>query len=222
MTSRRFRECLDRRAAHAAVAVSSELGERLEIYFRLLARWNQKINLTAFPTDDPTDETFDRLFIEPLAAARHIEDSWTPWFDLGSGGGSPAIPLKLARPDLVLTMVESKARKAAFLREAVRTLGLVGTSVVNVRFEELPSSSNGAGSAGLVTARAVRTDRALVECAAQLLSADGRLLLFRRSSTAAKHRGLIFDSSAVLIPSPKQPAHLLIYRRMFHVEQSCH
>src|SRR5438874_7270794 len=106
--SRRFHERLNARARRAGVSVASDVGERLEIYFRLLARWNRKINLTAFPTDDPTDEAFDRLFIEPLAAAQHVDDSWTPWFDFGSGGGSPSIPLKLAKPDLVLTMVESK------------------------------------------------------------------------------------------------------------------
>ena len=51
------------------------------------------------------------------------------WFDIGSGGGSPAIPLKLARPTLPLPMVESKTRKAVFLREAVRALGLARREV---------------------------------------------------------------------------------------------
>ncbi len=57
--------------------------------------------------------------------------------DVGSGGGSPAIPLKLAVPRLRLTMVEAKARKSAFLREAVRHLGLEQRSVETARYEEL-------------------------------------------------------------------------------------
>ena len=60
------------------------------------------------------------------------------WFDLGSGGGSPAIPLKLVRPDARLTMVESKTRKAAFLREAVAQSGAADAAeVADERFEEL-------------------------------------------------------------------------------------
>src|SRR6185312_5103916 len=100
-----------------------------------------------------------RLFIEPLAAARVIDDSWTPWVDVGSGGGSPAIPLKLVRPALNLTLVESKARKAAFLREVVRELGLTGASVETSRFEELASRPEAQASTGLLTLRAVRIDQ---------------------------------------------------------------
>jgi len=96
----------------------------LETYYRLLAQWNVKINLTALPLQPPTDSTFDRLFIEPLLAAELVPDLPGIWFDLGSGGGSPALPLKLIRPSLSLTLVESKTRKAAFLREALRALKL--------------------------------------------------------------------------------------------------
>ena len=80
------------------------------------------MNLTALPLDPPTDETFDRLLIEPLAASRQVRaDMASVWFDLGSGGGRPAIPLKIARQQLRLTMIESKERKSAFLREAARS-----------------------------------------------------------------------------------------------------
>ncbi|MBW8866026.1 MAG: class I SAM-dependent methyltransferase, partial [Acidobacteria bacterium] len=103
--------------------------DALEQYFSLLARWNPKVNLTALPLNPPGDETFDRLFVEPVVAAAHIEplnfrDAPLKWIDLGSGGGSPAIPLKIVRPSWHLTMVEAKERKAAFLREAIRALRL--------------------------------------------------------------------------------------------------
>ena len=105
---------------------------------KLLAQWNARINLTALPLDPPTDETFDRLLVEPLAASRQIP-THTPnvWFDLGSGGGSPAIPLKIARPALRLTMIDSKERNGAFLREVIRTLGLADSVVQTARFEEI-------------------------------------------------------------------------------------
>src|SRR5207237_927848 len=135
VTSREFRDRVVKRAKKAAVTVAEELIEPLETYYRLLARWNDKINLTALPLRELADEAVDRLLIEPLAAARFVPDAPVQWFDLGSGGGSPAIPLKLARPAVWLTMIEGKARKAAFLREAVRALALEGAAVENDRFE---------------------------------------------------------------------------------------
>jgi 16S rRNA (guanine527-N7)-methyltransferase len=93
---------------------------RLVTYFDLLFRWNQKINLTSLTN---IDEAIDRLLLEPVAAARELAHS-PSIIDLGSGGGSPAIPLALALSAPRLVMVESRSRKAAFLREAVRELGM--------------------------------------------------------------------------------------------------
>ena len=90
----------------------------------MLSRWNQKINLTSL--DDP-DEAIDRLMLEPLAAVRFVPAGVSAMMDIGSGGGSPAIPMKLVSPKVALTMVEVKARKSAFLREATRHLKLVET-----------------------------------------------------------------------------------------------
>ena len=193
--------------------------EPLEAYYRLLAQWNAKINLTALPLDSPTDETFDRLLVEPLAAARQIPDSPSVWFDLGSGGGSPAIPLKIGRPALKLTMVESKTRKGAFLREAIRTLGLADTFVAEARFEDLAATSECQGSAQLVTVRAVRTDAALFEAAGQFLAGGGRLLLFRPSHDPTPDPpGFISSATVQLTDSPA--TFLSIYKRVFHVERS--
>ena len=74
MTSLEFRDRLARRARRAKAPVTLAMLEPLEAYFRLLAHWNAKINLTALPLDTPTDETFDRLLVEPIAASRHVEN----------------------------------------------------------------------------------------------------------------------------------------------------
>lgn len=177
MNSSEFRAALQRRASHAGVSIPPELAGELEAYFRLLTRWNAKINLTALPLSKPTDETFDRLLIEPLAAAASIENRPARWFDLGSGGGSPAIPIQLARPTLDLTMVESKVRKAAFLRDVVRQLGLAA-AVENTRFETLMENPDLPGAADLVTVRAVRADGSLLQVCRYLLRDGGVLKLF--------------------------------------------
>lgn len=218
VTSQEFRDRLLSRASRAKVIVTAEMLESLQEYFRLLARWNARINLTAFPLLQPTDETYDRLFVEPLAAAPHVQDGKAVWFDLGAGSGSPAIPLKIARPTLRLTMVESKARKAAFLREAVRVLGLEHTRVEHTRFEEVAIRPNVAGTAGLVTVRAVRPDAVLFSTAAHLLKRHGQLLLFRRSADVPEAEGFDHAQSAVLLENPT--VVLGVLRRVFHVEQS--
>ena len=182
----------------------------LEAYFRLLTHWNAKINLTALPLDPPTDETFDRLLVEPLAASRHIENVPTVWFDLGSGGGSPAIPLRIARPAFTLTMVESRERKSAFLREAVRVLGLAGTQVQNARFEDVAEDSGYAGKADLLTVRAVKADSGLFQVAGKLLRSGGRLILFRPAhAAAADPAGFKRLGTTLLIDSP--PSYLCVF-----------
>src|SRR5262245_21537530 len=102
-----------RRAAKANLFVSDLLADRLTAYFELLFRWNRKINLTSI---ENLYEACDRLLLEPLVAARYFPASARGLIDIGSGGGSPAIPFKLAVPGIHLTMVEVKARKSAFLR----------------------------------------------------------------------------------------------------------
>jgi 16S rRNA (guanine527-N7)-methyltransferase len=158
--------------------------EPLESYYRLLAHWNAKINLTALPLETPTDETFDRLLVEPIAASRRIKDSPASWLDLGSGGGSPAVPIKIARPALSLTMVESKERKSSFLREAARVLGLSNTDVVTERFEQLADDPERAGRADIVTVRAIKASHDLYQVVARLLRPEGHLLMFRQARAA--------------------------------------
>ena len=123
MTEREFKDRLSRRARKANLAIKAPLGDKLWTYFQLLAKWNQKINLTGLDLDEPTQEGLDRLLIEPLLAAPFANGAST-LIDIGSGGGSPALPLALALPGVRLVMIEVKTRKSVFLREAARELGL--------------------------------------------------------------------------------------------------
>jgi 16S rRNA (guanine527-N7)-methyltransferase len=157
------------------VTLATPQVDQLQIYFELLVRWNRRINLTALPLEPLGDETLDRLFIEPLLAARHVQASPLTWFDLGSGGGSPAVPLRVLRPEARLTMVEARAKKAAFLREVARELNLANVNVVNLRLEDWSPILH---SAQLVTTRALRIDVELLSLARRFMSTDGQLFLF--------------------------------------------
>lgn len=171
-----------RLADRAGVAVSEPVAGQLASFIGLLAKWNATLNLTGFQLDPPSDEAVMRLLVEPLAAAALIPGDVCLAIDVGSGGGSPAIPLKLLRPDVRFVLVESKARKGAFLREAVRQLELGGVEVVTSRFDEVSSRPEFRAQVDLVTVRAVRLDDDFWTTAAAVLRAGGHLLLFGTAS----------------------------------------
>lgn len=167
-----------RRAWRAGVDVDASVAGALARYLELLRRWNLRMNLTALGDGD---DGLDRLVVEPLVAARHLPAGSRSVVDIGSGGGSPAVPMKMAVPEVALRMVESKVRKAAFLREAVRQLGLEDVVVESCRYEELMSRRRLHEAVDVVTVRAVRIDGDALERLQALLRVGGAVLLFRGS-----------------------------------------
>jgi len=179
VAARDFKSRLSRRSAKSGLFLPDDLSDRLIAYYDLLERWNRKINLTAL--GDP-DQAIDRLLLEPLLAARHLPSPDARIMDVGSGGGSPAIPMKLASPLSPLTMVEVKARKSAFLREAIRTLGLTDTSVETSRYEELLARPELHEAFSVLSLRAVRVEiRTLVTLQA-FIRPGGLMFMFRGPS----------------------------------------
>jgi 16S rRNA (guanine527-N7)-methyltransferase len=164
----------------AGAAVDDEVAVRLAAYLDILARWNRTINLTALDIEPPSDEAIDRLVIESVVAAKHVRPDEHVVLDVGSGGGSPALPLKLALPRLQFVLVESRVRKAAFLREAVRHLELRDVVVENRRLEDLDRSLE----VDLVTLRAVRCDAALIAAIRRLKRSTGRIFWFGSEESA--------------------------------------
>jgi 16S rRNA (guanine527-N7)-methyltransferase len=161
-----------------SVRIDEDAFEKIETYFQLLSHWNRRINLTSLQLDPPSDSAVDRLFIEPLTAAPLIASSANMWFDLGSGGGSPAFPLQIVRPTMRLNLVESRERKAAFLREVIRELGIFQAQVLTTRIETLAEDAAIAGVGDLVTVRAVRMSAPLFSQLDRLLKPGGQAVLF--------------------------------------------
>jgi len=164
--------------------MSPNLGARLETYYRLLATWNQKINLSGIDLSDPTPDALDRLLVEPLVAAKHAPSTPSRVIDIGSGGGSPAIPFALAIPGLRLLMVESKTRKAVFLREAVRALEMEA-EVLTSRFEALLTRPELHEAHDLLTVRAVRVESRVLMNLQAFIRPGGHMFLFRTSTSDA-------------------------------------
>lgn len=209
------------------MTLDGPLVDALGAYFRLLESWNQKVNLTAFSLVDAPDEAIDRLLIEPLVVARHLHGTHGQqhlpqlgahprMLDIGSGGGSPAIPLKLALPSLTLLMVESKTRKCAFLREAIRQLNLADAVVETARAEDLMTRPELHESQDLVTIRAVRIEQKLLTRIQAFLRLGGRLLLFRSTAGAEAPPPvtppLVYEATWTLVESLR--SRLVVLRKM--------
>lgn len=171
------REQLRARAAAAGLDLEEEVVQRLLVYYELLRKWNRRLNLTGLAVDDCIDEAIDRVLVEPILARRRVGLIETT-IDVGSGGGSPAIPFALAlAPRPRLTLVESRSKKCTFLREAIREVGLEGR-VVEDRFEEVAVRPEETAFYSTLTIRAVRADRAIWEAAHCVLRTGGRVLWF--------------------------------------------
>ena len=166
----------DRRVPPESVA-------KLVTYLDVLALWNRRINLTAFHLDRPSNAAIDRLIVEPLAAAAVIQPGDGVAVDIGSGGGSPALPLKIAMPAWRMVLVESRERKSAFLREAVRQLDLDDVIVKTTRIGA-DGLSEWNGAVEYVTMRAVRADEHMWRAIARLLRPAGCALWFRDRAEA--------------------------------------
>jgi 16S rRNA (guanine(527)-N(7))-methyltransferase RsmG len=176
VAARDFRTRLARRAGKSGLFLTDELTDRLTAYYELLAHWNRKINLTSL--DDP-DAAIDRLLLEPVIAVRQFPAPNVRVMDVGSGGGSPAIPMKLASPASLLTMVEVKARKSAFLREAIRVLELDNSTVETTRYEELLVRPELHEAFGVLSLRAVRVEVRTLFTLQAFIRPGGLLFMFR-------------------------------------------
>ena len=176
MPSRDVAGRLLKRASRLNLFIAEPLAAQLAAYYELLSGWNKKINLTSIRD---LDDGIDRLLLEPIAAVRHVSPTVGSIIDIGSGGGSPAIPFKLALPAARLTMVEVKARKSAFLREAIRRLELTNAHVETARYEELLTRPELHEANDVVSIRAVRIETRVLTTLQAFLAPGGSLVMFR-------------------------------------------
>jgi len=147
--------------------VDSALGLRFEAYLSLLLRWNARINLTSVRDEDGI---LSRHFVESIACASSLPAGIATLLDFGSGAGFPGIPIALCRRKVAVTLAESQGKRAAFLREAVRTLGISAT-VHSGRAETLCTKFDCA------TLRAVERMSQAVATASRLVASKGWLAL---------------------------------------------
>jgi 16S rRNA (guanine527-N7)-methyltransferase len=141
-------------------------------YLELLKKWNQTIPLTSIDNDT---EVVARHFGESIFPGSLLPMSRGRLADVGSGAGFPGLPLKIASPELQVTLLEPNLKKCAFLREVQSTLGLSNVEVVRSRYEDFHAAP---GSFDFICSRALGGyKRLLLRCKA-LLKPGGQVILW--------------------------------------------
>ena len=167
-----------------ALGLPAALATPLLAYLALLARWNATYNLTAIrdPRDMVAKHLLDSLAMQPFVRGLRT------LADLGTGPGLPGIPLAIATPGLQVTLVESNGKKARFLREAARQLGLGNVQVAESRIEAFQPGTH----FDAITARALATLPLILELGGHLPGPGGRLLAMK---------GVVPDEEIATLPA---------------------
>ncbi|MBW1714583.1 MAG: 16S rRNA (guanine(527)-N(7))-methyltransferase RsmG [Deltaproteobacteria bacterium] len=158
-----------------------ELSEKQVSLFALLldglCLWNRRMNLTGI---SERREMMIKLLLDPLVALPYLP-AGRKVLDVGSGAGIPGFPFKIARQELEIHLLESKAKKVSFLRNMIRTLGLTGIAAYQGRAENSFTPSGLFPSYDVVTARALAPLRKTVSICSPYLTQDSILVTFKGS-----------------------------------------
>jgi 16S rRNA (guanine527-N7)-methyltransferase len=141
-------------------------------YLQLLKKWNQTISLTSI---DKVAEIVARHFGESMFVGSLLLMERGRLADVGSGAGFPGIPLKIAHPDLHVTLIERNIKKCAFLREVQAALDLSGIQVIRSRYEDCDVPQN---SFDFICSRAMGASKRLLQWSKGLLKPEGHLILW--------------------------------------------
>ena len=189
--------------------LTADRQEKLLAYVALLYKWNRTYSLTALREQDKavSHHLLDSLAILPLVPPGSL-------LDVGSGGGTPGIPLAIARPDLQVTLLDSNSKKAAFLQQAAIELGLTNVSVHGGRVEQYHPAIGFAA----ITSRAFAELADFVALTRHLLAPNGVWLAMKGVMPREEIAGLPGDVCveavhALQVPGIEGERHLLVMRR---------
>ena len=157
------------------IRVDSDQVEKFSTHAMELAKWNQKMNLTAIT--DPVE-----------VAVKHFLDSMAPdsmiplnasLLDIGSGGGFPGIPLKIMKPSLSVTLIDASRKKVSFLKHVIRTLKLDNIEALHIRAEDLAKHPSYINRFDVIISRALSSLDSFVNLALPLLADEGVIIAMK-------------------------------------------
>jgi len=192
--------------AALGLSLPADAEAKLLAYLALLAKWNRVYNLTAVRE---ADRMVSHHLLDSLAAVPYFQGETV--LDVGSGGGLPGVPLAIARPELQVTLIDSIAKKTAFLLQAKAELGLTNLSVVTGRVEDFRPETG----FDVVTSRAFSDLKEFVTLTRHLLGPGGHWLamkgLYPHEEIALLPAGVRVSADyALVIPGLEASRHLIV------------
>lgn len=217
MTPEEFRQAL---AAKGLVLSDLQMTQFAQ-YHRLLVEWNEKMNLTAITEEQ---EVYLKHFYDSLSLAFAVDfEPQKALCDVGSGAGFPSIPLKIAYPDLAVTIVDSLNKRITFLTTLTQTLGLKNVSLYHDRAETFGQNTAFRESFDYVTARAVARLNVLTELCLPLVKKDGYFYALKAAKSEeeltearpaiAALGGKFIEEKELALPKIGDERHILVIQK---------
>ncbi len=169
------KQLLESGFSHFGLKLTEKMAKGFEEYMHLLLLWNQKINLTRIVEPD---EVVLKHFIDSVSCAPHIKPE-ASLIDVGSGAGFPGLPLKIAREDIRVTLLDSLAKRTVFLDEVINTLSLGSVETIHFRAEDGGRSPLYREKFDVATARAVANLSVLCEYCMPFVKVGGIFIGFK-------------------------------------------
>ena len=166
------------------LSLSPQQAEQFEVYFNMLTEWNEKVNLTAITAPQEVALKHFADSLAPLAVCPKLFDGNVSVIDVGAGAGFPSVPLKIMRPDMSLTLLDSLNKRTVFLDALTDALGLNGVRTVHSRAEDGAHTPELRERFDVCVARAVAPMRVLCEYTLPFVKPHGALLAYKGPSAA--------------------------------------
>lgn len=175
MNIEEFKKIMTLYATKLNIKFTEEQIEKFYQYMNMLLEWNEKINLTAIV--EPK-EVILKHFIDSLTINKYLKENST-LADVGTGAGFPGIPLKILRPDIKITLVDSLNKRINFLNEVIEKLNLENIVTVHSRIEDFGKNKNYREKFDYVTARAVANLAVLSEYLIPIAKIGGKCVCMK-------------------------------------------
>ncbi len=196
--------------------------DRLLIYCRELRKWNRQINLIARNTSDT--EIVEKHFLDSLALLPLIIRHSGPrasLLDIGTGAGFPGLVLAAAMPELQVTLMEPRQKRAVFLRHIIRTLVLTNVRVQELRLEPGPAPSGSENRFTFITSRALAAPAVFLPMVEHLADRDTLVILMQaagrqQEDVAQSQHWRIVDVYQVALPFSGHPRLLSLMQKQRH------
>ena len=160
--------------AKVNITLTDQMEQQFDLYFKLIDKYNKVMDLTAV---NGKDEMYDRHFYNSLSIAFNDNFNGMHLCDVGAGAGFPSIPLKIAFPDMKLTIIDPLNKRMEFLKVVIKELNLENVEILVARAEDV--SKNRKEKYDIVTARAVARLNILTELVSQLVKVNGRFIAMK-------------------------------------------